>query len=90
VSDAARRADADVIDMESYLVETLAKMDRVIRDLTEDRHDIAMRLAVIRATTAEGVERAVAEYEQRLASGEPFTGEDAESLLSEAHRRYGS
>lgn len=88
--EASRRPDADVVDMETYLVETLVKMDRVIRELAEDRQDIAMRLAVIRATGSTGVDEAVAEFERRVAAETPYVGDDAAQLLSEAHRRFGS
>ena len=88
MAESAPRRDADVIDMVEYLTETLEKIDRMIGELVDDRRDISMRLAVIKASTSDRVQEAAADFERQVASGEPFSGEDAESFLSEAYKRY--
>ena len=81
--EAAKRSDAEVVEMVDYLRETLREMDEGIAEMTQRRKGIAIRLAVIEASTAPGVQAAIAD-------DQTFEGRDAEAILSEAHRRYGS
>jgi phage shock protein A len=83
MADAAKSNDAEVVEMVDYLRETLREMDEGIAEMTQRRKGIAIRLAVIEASTAPAV--------QAVESSDPsFDGRDAEAVLSEAHRRFGS
>jgi hypothetical protein len=89
VPEPQRNEAADVVEMVDYLRETLREMDEGITEMQERRRGIATRIAVIEAAGTDAVRGTVAEYERRSESNEPYRGEDAKTLLSEAHRRFG-
>ncbi|MGO9912255.1 MAG: hypothetical protein ACLPQS_13985 [Acidimicrobiales bacterium] len=79
----------EIIEMRAYLRETLAEIDGMIKRLSENRHDVALRLAAIEAAEDPAVKAAVQDHERR--SGEPYEdAQDANQLLGEAHRRLTS
>ncbi len=52
---------------------------------------MAVRVAAIEAADDPKIAIAAADYEARVADSRPYEGaEDAERLLAEAHRRFGS
>ena len=78
-----------VVDMVTYLEETLAQMDAWMATWRTEREQLAMRLAAMRAASDPAVGEAAADYRRRLAENRPYeTAEDAETLLAEAHRRF--
>lgn len=90
MSEAERLGDADVIDMGDYMEESLRTFDTAIADLTQQRRELAVRIAVIRGATSPAVRAEVEEFDRRAAAGTPYTGEDARDVLGEAHKRFGS
>jgi hypothetical protein len=82
-------AESEVVEMRAYLRETLRYIDGMIQKLTADRHDVALRLAAIEAAEDPAVIAAVQDHEHR--AGRPYVdAQDANQLLSEAHRRLTS
>ena len=79
----------DVVDMVHYLRDLIGEIDQAVDGWTAKRHEFAVRLAAMEAATDPAVLREASDYEARLAEGRPYDdAEDAESLLSEAHRRF--
>ncbi len=76
--------------MRTYLRETIAKIDHMTRYLAIEREEFAMRLAAIEAAEDGAVLQAAADFEARSKEGRAYEGaEDAETLLSDAHHRFG-
>jgi len=88
VAEADRQPDTKVVEMVDYLRDTLREMDEGIAEMSERRHGIAVRLAVLEAAVTPAVQDAELDFEIRR--GAPYKGEDAGQLLSEAHKRFGS
>jgi hypothetical protein len=87
---AAERRDV-VVDMAAYLRETIAHIDEVVAGWHAQRHDLAVRLAVMESATSAAVLEAAEEFESRAAENRPYeSAEPAEKLLTEAHRRFGT
>lgn len=90
VAEAARQYDADVVDMVEYLRDAIADIDKLVTEWAVKRQMLAVKLAAIDASSDRRVQDAAAEYEERIATGRPYEGaEDAQDLLTEAHRRHG-
>ncbi len=83
------RVEFVVVDMVEYLRETIAQMDAAINPYLARRHDLALRLAALEVATDPAILAAAEDYEDRVEANRPYeAAEDAEELLSEAHRRY--
>ena len=79
----------EVVEMRTYLRETLAEMDRAGAWLAAKREQFAMRLAALDAADDDRVLEVASDFEARTAAGRTYDGaEDAETLLSDAHRRF--
>ena len=79
----------EVVEMRTYLRETIAKIDNFTGYLAAEREDLAMRLAALDAAEDETVLAVAADYEVRQAAGRTYEGaEDAKTLLSDAHRHF--
>lgn len=80
----------EVVEIRSYLRETIAKIDEVTKYLAAEREDFAMRLAALEAAEDPAVLEVATDFEARSEAGRSYEGaEDAETLLSDAHRRFG-
>lgn len=83
------RGETAVVDMVDYLRETLRELDEAIADLSVRRQGLAVKLAVLEASTDPKVQEAAADYDARVAENRPYEdAADAGMLLSEAHRRH--
>lgn len=81
---------AQVTNLADYLRETITELDETIAELTTRRRGLKIRLAAIEATSDPLVVEAAEDYRWRVESNQPYEhAEDAESLLSEATRRFG-
>lgn len=97
MADAARDQHAAVIDLATYLRETIAEMDETIakmesniREWKGKRDSLAVRLAVIEASNDDQLRAAVEDYKDRVATNRPYeSAEPAEKVLSEAWKRFG-
>ncbi len=75
--------------MVAYMRELISEIDEAIAPWLAKRQEIAARLAAMEAATDPAVLEVAADYEERLAEDRPYEdAEDAETLLSEAHKRY--
>ncbi len=79
----------EVVDMVDYLRDVIGKIDEAVGGWTTKRQELAVRLAAMEAATDPAVLEVASDYEARLVADRPYNdAEDAESLLSEAHRRF--
>ncbi len=82
--------NSEVVAMVDYLQDTIAEIDGAVNGWVGRRHELAVRLAAMRASYDPKVLEAAADFEERLETSRPYeNAEDAVALLSEAHRRYG-
>jgi chorismate mutase len=83
------RVEVVVVDMVEYLRETIAQMDAAINPYLASRQELALRLAALEAASDPAILAAAEDYADRVEADRPYEeAEDAEELLSEAHRRY--
>ncbi len=88
---AAEQPNGDVVDFVEYLRQTIADVDEAMVAWSERRREMAVRVAAIEAADDPKLADAAADYQARVADSRPYEGaEDAERLLAEAHRRFGS
>lgn len=81
----------EVVGMADYLRETVAEMDALMGEWLVRREQMAVKIAAIEAAENPAVLEAAEDYRQRLADGRPYEdAESAESVLSEAYRRFGT
>lgn len=79
-----------VVDMVSYLRDTIAEIDSSIVEFQARREGLARRLAVLEAAMDPQIASDVADYERRIADNRPYeSAQSADSLLSELHRKFG-
>lgn len=82
-------AKQPVVEMVSYIRETIAQIDRAIAELQSSRVRLVGRLAVLEAASDPYVLQAAADYESRVESKRPYEdAEDANSLILEAQGRF--
>jgi hypothetical protein len=76
--------------MVDYLRETVREIDSVVAGWAVKRAELAVKLTAIEASSSPAVREAAADFERRQESGTPYEdARDAESVLSEAFKRYG-
>lgn len=64
-------------------------MDAAINPYLAKRQELALRLAALEAASDETVLEAAADYQDRVDGNRPYeTAEEAETLLSDAYKRY--
>jgi hypothetical protein len=87
---AERRDDVtQVVDMVEYLRDFIARIDEAVTPWLAKRQELALRLTAIEAANDPVVVQAAADYQGRVEANRPYEyAEDAEELLSEAHRHY--
>lgn len=82
-------SDAEIVEMATYLRETISEMDEGIAEMRQRRMGLALRLAVIESSSDEATLAAAADYEARVSAGTPYEDAlDAEEALTEAWKRY--
>jgi GTP1/Obg family GTP-binding protein len=87
MGDAVAREE-QIVDMMTYLRETIAKFDNAIAEMQANRTELASRLAAIEAATDSDLQAAAADYSDRVVAKRPYEdAQSAESLIREAHGR---
>jgi hypothetical protein len=81
-------AHEEVISVTEYLRNTIAGIDKTVRDWQIQRAELAIKLSVIEAATDPDVAAAVSDYESRVAEGRPYeSAESIEDIIREASSR---
>lgn len=81
-------AHEEVVSFTEYLRDTIAGMDRTMREWQVHRAELAIKLSVIEAATDPDVATAIQDYERRLAEGRPYeNAEPIEDIVKEASSR---
>lgn len=84
--DAARQDQ--IVDMVTYLRDTIEEIDHAVAELQRRRTGLAVRLAAIQAATDPTLQAAADDYSQRITENRPYeNAQPAEEIITEAHRR---
>lgn len=83
------RVEVGVVDLVQYLRQTIDQIDAAINPYLAKRQELALRLAALEAASDETVLEAAADCQDRVDGNRPYeTAEEAETLLSDAYKRY--
>ena len=82
-------AREQVVDMVTYLRETITKIDDVMAEWQQRRLEVSTRLAALEAANDPGLQTIADDYADRVRTNTPYeNARPAEDVITEAHRRH--